>query len=154
MALVLGDSSLRISLLGCLFLASIAYVIASAGQHKSLTAQLFGVAALSAACIPVLLAGSWSLPAALGLWSIWLVGFYAGTIGVKIVLAAQKQQSRGLHICLLGSLSAAVIISWILGAYASLVIVPQLLLSWSLALFPPRVRYLRRLGYQWPLVWW
>ncbi len=150
LAWLIGTSSVRLSLLACAALAASSFVVAIAGQHRSLLGQLWGVVGLSIPCLPILLAGGMADPVALQLWGIWLIGFTGTTMAVRSVIAYQKRQSRRIAVVVIAVLSAMVAaIMWTGETWAASVL-PMLLMSWFLLAWPPPAKQLRRVG--WTLV--
>lgn len=149
-ALVVGDASVRWSLLGCAVLAIASFGLAVAGKHRTLGGQLWGVIALSAPCVPILLAGSMSIGVTLESWGTWLIGFASTTMAVRGVIAAQKRQSRALHWSSLAMLTLAAVGLTIIGFSVPIVLLPMIAMSWYLMFDPPHAKQLKRVG--WTLV--
>lgn len=149
-AIVAGATSVRYSLLVCGTLAIVSFAFAIAGKHRTLGGQLWGVVGLSIPCVPILLAGD--LPALLTMeaWGTWLIGFGATTLAVRGVIAAQKRQSRALHLVVIGGLSIAVAVMTMAGFKLPIVTLPMLCISWYLLYAPPHAKQLKRVG--WTLV--
>jgi hypothetical protein len=149
-AMWFGTSSVRGALVGCLFLALASLTLAVARQHRTLGGQLFGVASLSAPCVPILMAGGLSVPQTLLVWSVWLAGFVSTTLAVRGVIAAQKRHSRTLHWSGLGLATVAITGAAWAGVWLPLATLPMIAASWLLMMWPPPAKYLKRVG--WTLV--
>ncbi|WP_372894371.1 YwiC-like family protein [Stieleria sp.] len=150
LAFLTGSTAVRISLLGCLGLATSSFALAVAGNHRSLLNQLWGVVGLSVPCVPILLAGAIPIHQALEIWTTWLIGFAATTMAVRGVIAAQKRTPRTIHWV---TISALILL--MLGLYSSarplvIVTLPMLTMSVSLMIWPPPAKHLKRVG--WTLV--
>ena len=150
LAMMLGNPSVRWSLVGCLLLAATSFSLALAGNHRTLWGQLWGVIGLSVPCVPILLAAEFSAEQSLSIWIGWLMGFTSTTAAVRGVIAAQKRKPRQLHWTIVAAMSGAVPVAWALGSSASLCVLPMIVLSWGLLLWPPPVKHIRRVG--WTLV--
>ncbi len=149
-AFLAGSPSTRWTLLACLALASTSFVVAVVGRHRTLGGQLWGVSGLSLPCVPILLAGGFTMEIAVATWAIWLIGFWATTLAVRSVIAAQKRQPRTIHISILALLTLLVVASGFLPAIQLLSSLPMIALSWYLLITPPPAKQLRRVG--WTLV--
>jgi hypothetical protein len=149
-ALALGTQVVRLALTACLAMAVASFVLAATGKHRTLCGQMWGVVALSAACVPILLAGDVSVAASLTIWAAWLLGFSASTIAVRSVIAAQKRQPRTVHVSILAAISLLIGIAAMLSIYWPLATLPMTGLSWYLIVSPPRPIHLKRVG--WTLV--
>lgn len=146
-ALVLGTTAVRVSLLGCLVLAVVGFALALSGKHRSLFGQLWGVVGLSATCLPLLFAGGMPLPQVVDFWMVWLLGFSATTMAVRGVIAAQKRQPRGIYWGIMALLIAAVSGLSLSGHSHVLVALPMLAMSVYVMAWPPPAKYLWRIGW-------
>lgn len=146
-ALVLGSSAVRVSLLGCLALAVVGFALALAGKHRSLLGQLWGVVGLSATCLPILLAGGIPLAQVVDIWLVWLLGFSATTLAVRGVIAAQKRQPRNIYWAILGLLTAVGLGLALSSHLRVLVALPMLAMSVYVMAWPPPAKYLWRVGW-------
>lgn len=150
-ALLLGDSQVRMALVACAVLAVLSFAVAIAGQHKTLPSQLLGVVGLSIPCLPMLLAGGIETSKALEVWGTWLIGFTSTTIAVRSVIASQKRQSRLFHTAVLTLITLAVLSATLSSQFLlPLAAAPMLLMSWILLGLPPPAKHLKRVG--WTLV--
>jgi hypothetical protein len=150
LALLLGNASVRWSLVACLVVAAISYAVAIAGIHRTLGGQFWGVVGLSLPCVPILLAVGTSISGALMIWGTWLLGFSSTTIAVRSVIAAQKRQPRWIHTTVLCAITLVIGFATAVEIYLPLVTLPMVLLSWYLLFVPPPAKYLKRVG--WTLV--
>ncbi len=149
-AMWFGTPGVRIALVGCLLLAIASLTLAVARRHRTLGGQLFGVAGLSAPCVPILIAGGLPVQQALLVWSVWLLGFVSTTLAVRGVIAAQKRQPRTLHWSGLGLTTVAIVGAAWIGIWLPLATLPMIAASWGLMAWPPPAKYLKRVG--WTLV--
>lgn len=149
-ALVAGTPSVRIALLICAALAAVSFGIAIAGKHRTLGGQLAGVISLSAACLPILLAGAVSTSHTIEAWATWLIGFGATTLAVRGVIAAQKRQARAFPVVAIGGLSVLVAALTYGDFPLPIASAPMIAMSWFLILAPPPAKQLKRVG--WSLV--
>ncbi len=149
-AMAAGSMQVRYALLGCGLLATTSFVLAYRGAHRSFPGQLWGVIGLSAPCVPILLSGSDSSTQGWVVWFAWLIGFLSTTVAVRAVIAAQKQQSTNQHWMILVTLTGLLTALALNGQVIYLTVVPMVLLSWYLLVFPPPARHLKRVG--WTLV--
>ncbi|MCA9193115.1 MAG: YwiC-like family protein [Planctomycetales bacterium] len=148
-ALVMGDSEARWSLVGCLMLAGFGFMMAYRDLNRTFGAQLLGVGALSMPVVPLqILAGcEWQI--AYQVWAVWMLGFAATTTSVRSIVAAKKRLPRHIHWILLATLTACCLV-WGLRGVRPWAVLPMLIAAWWLFLFPPAVRHIRRVG--WTLV--
>lgn len=146
-ALAVGSTNVRMSLLGCGVLAIASFSLAVAGKHKSLGGQLWGVISLSVPCVPILLAGGVGTALTVEAWGTWLIGFSATTMAVRAVIAAQKRQSRILHSAAIVTLSLLVAALTSAAIKLPIAALPMLLMSWYLIIDPPHARQLKRIGW-------
>ncbi|MCS7465402.1 YwiC-like family protein [Stieleria sp. ICT_E10.1] len=149
-ALLAGSNPVRISLLGCLGLASTSFVLAVAGNHRSLLNQLWGIVGLSVPCVPILLAGAIPTDLAIEIWTTWLIGFAATTMAVRGVIAAQKRHPRTIHGLAISALSVLVLGRYTWSSSLVIVTLPMLAMSGLLMIWPPPAKHLKRVG--WTLV--
>ena len=149
-ALWLGNAPVRLSLVGCLVLASSSFAVAVAGRHRTLVGQLWGVLGLSAPCLPILLAAGVEEVRVLEFWVIWVLGFLSTTIAVRSVIAAQKRQPRWLHATILITITTAIAIGTFFRAHWVLATIPMVAASWCLIVASPPAKYLKQVG--WTLV--
>jgi len=119
-------------------------------QHRTLPGQLFGVAALSASCMPILLAGGIPITQSFIIWSVWLLGFATTTMTVRSVLAAQKRKPRKQHWTLISLITLMVIACSAMHVVWPAMVLPMLMISWVLMFKPPPAKHLKRVG--WALV--
>ena len=149
-AFLTGSNPVRISLMGCLGLASTSFALAVAGNHSSLLGQLWGIVGLSVPSVPILLAGTIPTNQAIEICTTWLIGFAATTMAVRGVIAAQKRHPRGIHwfaISALTLLATGLVIST---DSLAIVTLPMLAISFCLMIWPPPAKHLKRVG--WTLV--
>lgn len=149
-AMLLGASHVRLSLLACLIIAMIGFALALAGKHRTTAGQIWGVIGLSVPSVPILLAGSVETAPAITIWITWLLGFMATTFAVHSVIAAQKRRPRAVHATILSVVTLAVVVGASQEISPIAAIVPMVLVSWVLFFRPPPARYLKRVG--WTLV--
>lgn len=149
-ALFLGSNDVRIALGLCLTIALIGFAVAVLGKHRSLFGQLWGVVALSAPFMPLLLAGNTAIETTIQIWLTWILGFVATTFAVHSVIAAQKRKPRNLHRRVLLIVTAIAVLGGIWETHYLLCVIPMLLAAWALDLWPPPAKYLKRVG--WSLV--
>ncbi|QDT09634.1 YwiC-like family protein [Planctomycetes bacterium K23_9] len=149
-AMTEGTTSVHWSLIGCGVLAAASFALAIAGNHRTLGRQLWGVIALSAPCMPILLAGDLSTSSTMEAWCDWLIGFAATTMTVRGVIAAQKRQSRMIHWIAVAGLSILVGYLTFRAFALPIATLPMLLMSWHLMHDPPHAKQLKRVG--WTLV--
>ncbi|PAY18160.1 hypothetical protein CKO51_17785 [Rhodopirellula sp. SM50] len=149
-AFLTGSNPVRISLLGCLGLASTSFALAVAGNHRSLLGQLWGVVGLSVPCVPILLAGAIPTDLAIEIWTTWLIGFAATTMAVRGVIAAQKRHPRTIHWLAISALSLLAIGLVVSTDSLAIVTSPMLAMSVYLMTWPPPAKHLKRVG--WTLV--
>lgn len=150
-AMVLGDQRVRIALLACALLAILNFMVAVAGQQRTLAGQLAGVIGLSLPSLPVLIAGGVETSLAAEAWIAWFIGFSATTMAVRGVIAAQKRQSRLFHWIALSILCAVAFLATLALHYRLMIATtPMLILSVLLLWSPPPARYLKGVG--WTLV--
>ncbi|QDV47059.1 hypothetical protein Enr13x_69680 [Stieleria neptunia] len=149
-ALLTGSNPVRISLLGCLGLATTSFALAVAGNHRSLLGQLWGIVGLSVPCVPILLAGAIPSDLAIEIWTTWLIGFAATTMAVRGVIAAQKRHPRTIHWLAICALSVLVIGRYTSSSSLAIVTLPMLAMSGWLIIWPPPAKHLKRVG--WTLV--
>ncbi|MBB3208211.1 hypothetical protein FHS27_004038 [Rhodopirellula rubra] len=149
-ALFTGSNAVRLALAACALMAVSSFALGLNGQHRTLAGQMWGVVGLSIPCVPILLAGGVVPVHAFAVWSTWLIGFGATTMAVRGVIAAQKRRSKILHwSCLIAfSLLTGVLIA--VGHSLAITVVPMLVMSVYLLLYPPPARHLKRVG--WTLV--
>ncbi|MCM2372512.1 YwiC-like family protein [Rhodopirellula sp. ICT_H3.1] len=149
-ALALGSTEVRIALLGCAALATSCLALGLAGRHRTLVGQLWGVVTLSAACVPILLAGGITPVQTLAIWTAWLIGFAATTLAVRGVIAAQKRRGKTIY---WSAILALILLTGVLTATGDAVAIatlPMLIMSCHLLIKPPPARHLKRVG--WTLV--
>ncbi|TWU51837.1 YwiC-like family protein [Rubripirellula reticaptiva] len=149
-AMALGTNDVRLSLVACLLMAVVSFIIAIAGCHRTAVGQLWGVVGLSVPCVPILLAGPTSPALAIQLWAMWLIGFTSTTMAVRSVIAAQKRSPRVTHwiaILALVALAGSIVFA---GHSIAIVTAPMLAMSLLLLIFPPPAKQLKRVG--WTLV--
>lgn len=149
-AMVMGSTNVRYSLLACGGLAIASFVLAVAGKHRTLGGQLWGVVGLSIPCVPILLAGDVPTLLTIEAWVTWLIGFGSTTMAVRGVIAAQKRQSRALPWAVIVTLSIAVVGLTVTGFSIPIATLPMVAMSWYLLYDPPRARQIKRVG--WTLV--
>ncbi len=149
-ALVTGSLPVRLSLLACLALAASGFAIALSGRHRTMGGQLWGAIGLSSPSVPILIAGGASVADAMTLWTAWLLGFWATTVAVRSVIAAQKRRPRLLHTSILTTVTLPVGIAMAMGNLWPLVTLPMIALSWYLHISPPPAKQIKRVG--WTLV--
>ncbi|WP_153558306.1 YwiC-like family protein [Roseimaritima sediminicola] len=150
LAVAASDAPVRWALVGCGAAAVVGFVLAAAGHHRTLGGQLWGLLALSAPFVPILLASSLPLATVLEAWGTWLLGFTATNQAVRGVIAAQKRHRRTLPWTVVTLLSLLVVGSTLSGFAIPIVTLPMLLITWYLLIDPPHAKHLKRLG--WALV--
>lgn len=146
-ALVLGSTAVRVSLLGCLVLAVVGFALALAGKHRSLPGQLWGVVGLSATCLPILFAGGMPLVQVVDIWLVWLLGFSATTLAVRGVIAAQKRKPRSIYLAVFGLLTVVLLGLAVSSHPRVLVAMPMWTMSVYVLAWPPPAKYLWRVGW-------
>lgn len=149
-AVVVGSTSVRYSLVLCCTLAIACFVLAIAGKHRTLGGQLWGIVGLSVPCVPILLSGDIPVGLTMEAWGTWLIGFGATTLAVRGVIASQKRQSRAIHWGVIAVLSLAVAALTWAGFQIPIVTLPMISMSWYLLYAPPPAKQLKRVG--WTLV--
>jgi hypothetical protein len=149
-AMVVGNTNVRYSLLGCGALAIPSVALAIAGKHRTLSGQLWGIVGLSVPCVPILLAGDVPTLLTMEAWVTWLIGFGSTTLAVRGVIAAQKRQTRAFPWAAIGALSIAVAGLTLTGFALPIATLPMFAMSWYLLYDPPHARQLKRVG--WTLV--
>lgn len=149
-AMEVGTTSVRYSLVACGVLAIASFALAIAGKHRTLGGQLWGVVGLTVPCVPILLGGDVPARLTMEAWGTWLIGFGATTLAVRGVIAAQKRQSRALHWAAIGGLSIAVALLTWAGFKLPILTLPMISMSWYLLYAPPHAKQLKRVG--WMLV--
>lgn len=149
-AMVVGSTAVRYSLLGCGVLAVASFALAIAGKHKTLGGQLWGVIGLSVPFVPIMLAGGMTTHQTIEAWTTWLIGFAATTMAVRGVIAAQKRHSRTIHWSAITVLTLLVAAATYAAFALPIVTLPMLAMSWYLMFDPPHAKQLKRVG--WTLV--
>ena len=149
-AMVVGATNLRYSLVLCCVLAITSFVLAIAGKHRTLVGQLWGIIGLSVPCVPILVAGDSPVGERMLRQVSCFCRFGATTLAVRGVIASQKRQSRALHWSIIAGLSLAVAALTWAGFQLPIVTLPMISMSWYLLYAPPPAKHLKRVG--WTLV--
>ena len=143
----LGATQVRIAWAICLIFAVVSFGMSAAGLHRKTAVHLWGMIGLSLPCISILLAGGESVGQALSFWGVWILGFAATTLGVRGMMANQKNRSRQLHLLALTILTLAIGIGSARGCMWPLATLPMIGVSWYLLISPPPLKQLKRVGW-------
>ncbi|MEM1030924.1 MAG: YwiC-like family protein [Myxococcota bacterium] len=119
------------------------------GRAKTLSGEVLAGACLSAAALPVAIAGGTAASLAVAAWLAWSLAFAITTSTVRRVIATAKGRPHRAEALVLG-LSSLGLVATALVAPVAWAMSPLLVASWWLALRPPPVRRLKRVG--WTLV--
>ncbi len=116
------------------------------GAEKTLVGETVVAAGLSAAALPVAIAGDVSVSQALATWATWALAFGVTTAAVHCVLARHKKRSSVRALSSAAVLTAMAIFLMTRWSVV-LAAVPMVLLAWFLIVRPPHARHLRRVGW-------
>ena len=151
LAFGLGTNSVRITLVLCFVISTVAFAMSAAGWQRTLAAQLIGIVGLTLPSVAILLAGGMDVGIALRLGVAWVVGRIATTISVRSVVAIQKESTHHHvpvinDVLLIGAAVACVSGCFSL-AWECLLVTPLIIAAAALRLQPPQIRHMRRIGY-------
>lgn len=154
-AVVAGTSALAVAREATLASAAVPLALAIAlialayrrGQH-SVVGETVAAFALPAAAVPVAVASGVMPASALVLWAAWSVGFAASVAAVHRVIHRNRRSASYVDRVLAGACASAVAAAVAIACVEPRVAValPLLGISLGLLVWPPKARYLRRIG--------
>lgn len=117
------------------------------GQHSA-AGETVAAFALPAAAVPVAVASGVAPASALASWAAWSVGFAASVAAVHRVIHRNKRPASYVDRLLVGACAVAVAVAVAIGCVEPRVALalPLLGISLGLLVWPPKARYLRRIG--------
>ena len=134
------------SLLGAALVGAVAL-----DREKTLAGELLAAAALSSAAMPVAIASGAPAAAATVSWAVWLAAFGAATIAVRAAILRHRGLERGAlaagAVAAIGVCVCALSVSRTVPLWPAL---PMIAAASVLALRPPRMKSMQRIG--WTLV--
>lgn len=137
---------LHASLLPLALVAALLPIVV-AGRERTTAGEVLAGAAITAASVPVAVAGGASLGLALHVWAAWVVAFTASTAAVRLVIGRHKSGARAPSLVALTGVATAATAALSACSPVGLAAMPMVGAAWFLVVRPPHPRQLRRIGW-------
>jgi hypothetical protein len=152
-AFVFAPALARVSLVASLALVISLLPLIARRRERSLVGELVAATALSSVSLPILLAASVPLRAALTVFGIWAASFASCTLVIRGVLvhargdARSRLRLRALAPVVVLASGAALAALGVIEPTAAMALLPLSLASLGLAVFPPPAKRIRAVGW-------